>query len=82
MVHSSCLCGAVRWEVDGDLQGAIALYKQIVERHSGQAAVAAKAQLRIGICYEKLGNAEAVKAYEAVLSRFPKEAEDMRPLRV
>ena len=62
-------------EVDGDLQGAIALYKQIVERHSGQAAVAAKAQLRIGICYEKLGNAEAVKAYEAVLSRFPKEAE-------
>ncbi len=62
-------------EVDGDLQGAIALYKQIVERHSGQTAVAAKAQLRIGICYEKLGNAEAVKAYEAVLSRFPKEAE-------
>lgn len=62
-------------EVDGDLQGAIALYKQIVERHSGQAAVAAKAQLRIGICYEKLGNTEAVKAYEAVLSRFPKEAE-------
>ncbi len=62
-------------EVDGDLQGAIALYRQIVERHSGQTAVAAKAQLRIGICYEKLGNAEAVKAYEAVLSRFPKEAE-------
>ena len=62
-------------EVDGDLQGAIALYKQIVATHSEQSAVAAKAQLRIGICYEKLGNTEAVKAYEAVLSRFPKEAE-------
>jgi Tol biopolymer transport system component len=62
-------------EVDGDLQGAIALYKQIVAKYSDQSAVAAKAQLRIGMCYEKLGNAEAVKAYEAVLSRFPKEAE-------
>jgi Tol biopolymer transport system component len=62
-------------EVDGDLQGAIALYKKIVEKYSGQSAVAAKAQLRVGMCYEKLGNAEAVKAYEAVLNRFPKEAE-------
>jgi Tol biopolymer transport system component len=62
-------------EVDGDLQGAINLYKQIVAKHSAQSEVAAKAQLRIGMCYEKLGNAEAVKAYEAVLSRFPKEAE-------
>jgi Tol biopolymer transport system component len=62
-------------EVEGDLQGAIELYKGIVSRHSGQAAVAAKAQLRIGKCYEKLGNAEAVKAYEAVLSKFPKEAD-------
>jgi Tol biopolymer transport system component len=62
-------------EVEGDLQGAIALYKQIVAKHSAQSAVAAKAQLHIGMCYEKLGNAEAVKAYEAVLSRFPKEAE-------
>jgi Tol biopolymer transport system component len=64
-----------REEVDGDLQAAIALYKQIVAKHSAESAIAAKAQLRIGICYEKLGNAEAVKAYEAVLSRFPKEAE-------
>lgn len=62
-------------EVEGDLQGAIELYKGIVSRHSGQTAVAAKAQLRIGKCYEKLGNTEAVKAYEAVLSKFPKEAE-------
>jgi Tol biopolymer transport system component len=62
-------------EVDGDLQAAIDLYKQIIAKHSTQSTVAAKAQLRIGMCYEKLGNAEAVKAYEAVLSRFPKEAE-------
>jgi len=62
-------------EVDGDLQGAIALYQKIVAKYSGQSGVAAKAQLRIGICYEKLGNTEAVKAYEAVLNRFPKEAE-------
>jgi Tol biopolymer transport system component len=69
-------------EVDGDLQGAIALYKQIVAKYSDQSAVAAKAQLRIGMCYEKLGNVEAVKAYEAVLSRFPKEAEAVAEARV
>jgi len=62
-------------EVDGDLQAAIDLYKHIVARHSDRSAVAAKAQLRIGMCYEKLGNTEAVKAYQAVLSRFPKESE-------
>jgi Tol biopolymer transport system component len=62
-------------EVEGDLQGALEIYKAIVTRHSGRADVAARAQLRVGRCYEKLGNREAVKAYEAVLSRFPKETE-------
>jgi tetratricopeptide (TPR) repeat protein len=42
-------------EVDGDLQGAIELYKQIIARYRENRAVAAEAQLRIGMCYEKLG---------------------------
>ncbi|OGD25836.1 MAG: hypothetical protein A2Y56_08040 [Candidatus Aminicenantes bacterium RBG_13_63_10] len=62
-------------EVEGDLQKAIELYRAIVLRHGGRTSVAAKAPLRIGECYEKLGNTEAVKAYEAVLSKFPGEAE-------
>jgi Tol biopolymer transport system component len=59
---------------EGDLKGAIVLYQEALDSAKEQ-SLAAQAQLRIGMCYEKLGNAEAVKAYEAVLSRFPKEAE-------
>jgi Tol biopolymer transport system component len=59
---------------EGDLKGAIALYQEALDSAKEQ-SLAAQAQLRIGMCYEKLGNMEAVKAYEAVLSRFPKEAE-------
>jgi Tol biopolymer transport system component len=62
-------------EVDGDLQGAIEQYTRIVGQFADQPAVAAKAQLRIGMCFEKLGKAEAVKAYEAVLAKYPEQVE-------
>ena len=62
-------------EVDGDLQAAIELYKQIVADHNDHRAVAAQALLRMGICYEKLGNTEARKAYEDLLNRFADQQE-------
>jgi len=37
--------------------------------------LAAKAQLRIGICYEKLGRIEARKAYEKVLKNYANQKE-------
>src|SRR5215469_3769807 len=52
--------------VDGQLEEAIQLYKRIVQEHAGNRAVAAQALLEMGQCYEKLGNAEARKAYEHV----------------
>jgi Tol biopolymer transport system component len=59
--------------VEGDLKGAIALYEQIVK--TGSRAVAARAQVRIGQCYEKLGDAEARKAYEKTLRDFADQAD-------
>jgi Tol biopolymer transport system component len=54
--------------VDGDLKGAIEAYKKLAQ--GKDRAVAAKALVRMGQCYEKLGDAEARKAYERVVRDF------------
>ncbi len=61
--------------VDGDLEAAIQLYKNILANYSGNRAVAAKALLEIGRCYEKLGNTEARKAYERLLRDYGDQTE-------
>ena len=61
--------------VEGQLEEAIQLYKRVVQEHAGNRALAAKALLEMGQCYEKLGNAEARKAYEHVLRDYPDQNE-------
>ncbi|HDT12749.1 MAG TPA: tetratricopeptide repeat protein, partial [Candidatus Aminicenantes bacterium] len=68
-------------EGQGDLQKAIGLYQDIVKRFSGEREIAAKAQLHIGLCYEKLGLAEAQKAFQKVVSDFPEQAEAVKRAR-
>ena len=68
-------------EVDGDLQGAIELYGKIVADHGGNRAVAAEALLRLGGCHEKLGQAEARKAYERLVAEYPDQAEKVKAAR-
>jgi Tol biopolymer transport system component len=55
-------------EVEGDRKGAIEQYKKLA--NSKDRAVAAKALIRMGECYEKLGDTEAAKAYERVVRDF------------
>lgn len=65
---------AMRMEtLDGNLKGAIAQYEALAR--SSDRTVAAKALVRMGLCYEKLGSAEARKAYERALREFPGETE-------
>ena len=54
---------------EGNLEEAIALYQKVIDKIKDE-SLAAKAQLRIGICYEKLGRIEARKAYEKVLKNY------------
>src|SRR5262250_2089097 len=61
--------------VEGQLEEAIQLYKRIVQEHNGNRALAAKALLEMGQCYEKLGNTEARKAYEHVLRDYADQNE-------
>ena len=67
------LQAAIKKEVvDGDLKSAIEQYKKLAQGRDR--AVAAKALVRMGECYEKLGDAESRKAYERVLREYADQA--------
>ncbi len=64
--------------VEGDLQGAIALYKQIVSNAAAPRQVAAAALLGLGGCYEKLGEAQAAearRAYERLVADYSDQSQ-------
>jgi Tol biopolymer transport system component len=68
-------------EVKGELEKAIEVYQTIITQFSADRQIASKAQLHIGLCYEKLGNKEARKAYELVLSDYADQAEPTKMAR-
>jgi Tol biopolymer transport system component len=57
-------------EAEGNLEAAIAGYKNFLAQHGSRRALAAQALVRMGRCYEKLGQAEARQAYERVLRDY------------
>src|SRR4249920_2536037 len=64
-------------QVEGDLKGAIELYKKLIQ--TKDRTVAAKALAALGQCYEKLGNAEARSTYERLLKEFRRSAGKCSP---
>ena len=62
-------------EAEGDLEKALELYKKILEEFPDSREIAAKAQLHIGLCYEKLGLEEAQQAFEKVIANYPDQKE-------
>ncbi len=64
--------------IDGDLKSAIEIYQQILNLQDAPRAVVAKALLHLGQCNEKLGNAEARKAYERIVRDFSDQPEEAR----
>ena len=66
--------------VDGDLKGAIEEYVKLAQ--SSNREVAAKALLRAGQCYEKLGQADARKTYEQLLRKYADQSEVVAEARV
>jgi Tol biopolymer transport system component len=61
-------------EAQGDLPKAVGMYEKILEQYPGDRETAAKAQLHIGLCYEKLGLEEALKAYQKVVENYPEQS--------
>jgi Tol biopolymer transport system component len=62
-------------EVDGNCKEAIKTYQKVIQEKSAPKHIAARAQLHIGACQEKLGQREAHVAYELVLSRYADQTE-------
>jgi Tol biopolymer transport system component len=70
--------GLYEEEVGGDLQKAVGIYQEILKRFPDSRAIAAKAQLHIGLCFEKSGAQEAQKAFQKVIDNYPEQAEAVR----
>jgi Tol biopolymer transport system component len=56
--------------MEGDLKGAIEQYRKIAGQFAKQPEIAAQALLKLGQCQEKLGQAEARKAYERIVKDY------------
>lgn len=55
---------------EGQTAEAIRIYQQILMEFSADRALAARSLIQIGRCYERLGKAEARKAYERVIEEY------------
>jgi hypothetical protein len=62
-------------QVEGDLTGAIQLYKQVGSSKDAGRPLAAKALLRMAHCYEKLGNSDAKTTYERIVREYADQGE-------
>ncbi len=67
--------------VEGDLEKAIRLYRDVLARFPGERAVAARALLKLGACYEKIGHAQARAAYERLLRDYADQPDAVRVAR-
>ena len=65
-------------EVEGKLEAAIETYRKFLAEYPDNRPLAAKALLHMGQCYEKLGNAEARKAYERLVRDYADQSEQAR----
>src|SRR5712664_3930646 len=66
----------------GDVEEALRLYQRIVKEFAGNHALAAKAQLRMGLLYDRLGRkADAQRAYQAVVSQYADQPNEARQAR-
>jgi hypothetical protein len=71
----------VKERAEGNLQEAIDLYERIVHDFPDDHTLAAKALVQMGQCYEKLGKAEAKKAYQRVIRDYSDQAEPLQVAR-
>ena len=56
-------------EVEGNLEAAIVTYKKVVADRAANRAIVARALMRMGLAYQKLGSKEAARAYGAARER-------------
>ncbi len=69
----------IKERATGDVAKALRLYQRIVREFGSDRPLAAKAQLRLGLLYERLGRkTEAQQAFQAVLGHYSEQTEAAR----
>ena len=58
-------------ETKADLKEAISLFESIIKIYPNEKEYVAKALLYQGMCFEKLGNQEAIKKYQRLVNNYP-----------
>ncbi|MCY1722617.1 tetratricopeptide repeat protein [Prolixibacteraceae bacterium Z1-6] len=58
-------------ETKANLKEAINLFESLIKTYPNEKEYVAKSLLYQGMCYEKLGNQEAVKKYQTLVNNFP-----------
>ncbi len=58
-------------QLEGDLRGAIDIFRALVDDFPKHRAVAARALVQLGLAHETLGSTEAERAYQRVLRDYP-----------
>lgn len=67
--------GLLKANAEGDLKAAVVIFQNLVAEKNVTRPLKAKAQLQIGICYEKLGFKQAEAAFRSVLEEYPEQDE-------
>jgi len=68
---------------DGNIEEAIALFQKVISETKDE-SLAAQAQLRIGFCYEKLGQKKAslaLEAFQKVVEKYPAQTDTVQTAR-
>jgi Tol biopolymer transport system component len=68
--------------IDGNIEGAIKDYKEIASTYKSNSVIAAKALLRLGQAYERLGDTEAQKAYYRLINDYRDQRETVAEAQV
>ena len=72
----------VKERTDGNMAAAIALYQTIVQKHAADQALAARALVRMGHCYDSLGRqADARASFERVVREYANQKEALTEAR-
>jgi WD40 repeat protein len=67
--------------IEGNLPEAIRLYERVVTAFGSDRALASRALMQVGLCYEKLGREEAIRAYERLVREFADQPETVAQAR-
>ena len=62
-------------EVNGKLDEAIKTYQLVINQYPGNRKFSAEAYFHLGMCYEKLGRQDAMKAYQEVIRNYGEQKE-------